>query len=264
MPIGGRIEGSRATLRWEVAYEIDWANQGAPDRDLTDGGGAYVSGGVSWNPEHMDNATSANVIDGVGLKIVPSGGSFWTTGIDAPWVHAFVIDGSAPDPEHGQLVSGGKPYDVISFQYLLTVNTDISVSGHAVGLATGKSTGANYLTLCRAHDGTANRTAFRGQDASGSDSYYVTTVTPKTFHEINVFPGGTMSAYATTDTDFADPLTRQSDFKSAGQVSGTAVYPSTDFDIFGSSGATWRLWLYAAGAGSYTFTKFRVLKGLWS
>jgi len=260
VPIGGRIEGSRATLRWDVAYDVDWTAQA--NRDLTDGGGVETIGGVSWNPEQTANATSMDVINGTGLRIVPSAGTFWTASKTAPRVHAFVADGSGPG--HGELVTGATSYDVIAFQYLLTVDTDISASGDAAGLATGNNTSANYLTLCRTHDGTAKRTSLRGEDGASNDAYYVTTATAKTFHEIVVFPGGTMSAYSTADTDLADPLTRQSDFKSAGQVSGTSVYPSTDFDIFGSSGASWRLWLYASQAGSYTFTRFRVLKGLWS
>jgi hypothetical protein len=242
---------------WEVTYDVNWAAQAS--RDLTDGGGVETIDGVSWNPEQTGNATSMDIINGTGLKIVPSSGSFWTGTKDAPRVHAFVADGTGPAPDHGQLVNDAKPYDTIAFQWLLTVNTDISSSGDMVGMATGNNTAANYLTLCRAHDGTALRTAFRGEGEGTSDSYYVTTATAKTFYEVVVFPGGGMAATSTTDTTLAAPLTRQGDFISAGQMNGVAVFPTTEFDIFGD-GTNWRLWLYAGGGGSYTFTRFRVLK----
>jgi len=255
--------------RWDVVYEVDFTTILAGTTDLKTAG-AQVLNGVTWAPELVANATSFDIINGTGLRIVPNTGGFWTAGATAPRLHAFVVDGSAYSMS--QLVTGATPYDTIAFQFLLTVNTDVSRDGDSGGMATGNNTGTDYLTLCRAQEGGAKRTAFRGEGSGGNDSYYVTTASAKVFHELVVFPGGGMSGYATADTTFADPLTRTSDFKSAGIMGADVVYPTTNFDIFGD-GTNWRLWLFAGiktgggvadGTGSYTFTKFRVLKAKWS
>ena len=262
MPIGGRISGGGggtvAGSSWTVRSEIDFAAQAAHDFKT----GAVTIGGVEYSAGNAAQATTIDIVNGSGLELAPSTSTdlrWYTAGtINAPRVAVAIQTGSNP------MYSGLGITQPFAFQAIIEPGTELGANYDEWGILLTNTATTYYATSSRQFDSatfsagspTIGNYLLRSVSASRGAVAGAAESSTHKFFELVYYPGGTVLASSSTDSDFVDPLSATTFQKfvttSPGTTSTGSSVPFRSSDMYAA--------FYIANYGSSTAFKAVVKK----
>jgi len=270
MPIGGRIigggggGGGGASSSWTVRKEFDFSGvSGANQHDFKTGSKDYD--GVEYSAGDTANATLIKTVSGSGLELSPVTTTdirWYTTGtMNAPRVAVQIQGGAKP------LYAGLGATQAFAFQAIIEPATELAANYDEYGILLTNAATTYYCTSNRHYDSSAfsagsppigNYLMRRVTGASPNPAAIAGAAESSAhkFFELVWYPGGTVIAASSADTNFVEPLSATTFQKFVTTNPGTT---STASSVAFRNSELWAMF-YIANYGSSTAFKAVVKK----
>ena len=245
---------------WTTRYEIDYKAQSA--YDFKDSG-ASTLGGVSHTVGDMAKATKCEIVAGKGLHFESDGGTatkwYNAAPITAPRVAMGVDVGANP------LFAAASYTQALCFQAIITPEApNLAVNYDEYGILLTNDAGGYYATTTRQYCSSCFASSGIGPKMQRAVDGTIGLVngtlesSVQTFFELVFYPGGTVFATTTSDTDFIQPLTNPTFQK---YITTNATITSTNGSIdWDKDDMYFAFYLANGGITSGTDFKFNVEK----
>ncbi len=195
---------------WTTRYEIDYTTHGDLHNFKSDG--ADTIDGINYGAGDMAKLTKCEIISGKGLHFEADGGTatkwYNASPITAPRVSMRVDGGTNP------LYAAASYTQALCFQAIITPETpNLAVNYDEYGIILTNAAGDYYATTTRQYCSSCFASSGIGPKMLRAVDGTIGLVngnlesSVQTFFELVFYPGGTVFATTTNDTDFIQPLT---------------------------------------------------------